>query len=356
MRSTNNTATSSNIKTRSRLSSVWIQKGGFTLVELLVVIAIIGILIGMLLPAVQAVREAARRTQCLNNLAQIGIALHNYEFAQEHFPAGVTNPTGPITNDEVGKDVGFLVEILPHIEQMGIAIRFDKSLGTYAKKNAPARRRPIESYSCPSNYINEVNDAGTAGMSCYAGCHNSTEAPIDVDNDGVLYLNSRTTFSDIVDGSANTIMVGEYNPKGASLGWASGTRATLRNTGGRFDDGTDYWAKQTAGGYGTDTFGEEDFEEDEFGYDDFDDDDLEAEEEPEDAEDDVDAEEEQKEKKKKKKNPLLIVGGFGSQHTGGANFCFADGSVHFLSDSIAPKVLENLGNRADLEMMGGLNY
>ena len=352
MRSTNNTATSSNIKTRSRLSSVWIQKGGFTLVELLVVIAIIGILIGMLLPAVQAVREAARRTSCLNNLAQIGIALHNYEFAQEHFPAGVTNPTGPITNDEVGKDVGFLVEILPHIEQMGIAIRFDKSLGTYAKKNAPARRRPIESYSCPSNHINEVNDAGTAGMSCYAGCHNSTEAPIDVDNDGVLYLNSRTTFSDIVDGSANTIMVGEYNPKGASLGWASGTRATLRNTGGRFDDGTDYWAKQTAGGYGTDTFGEEDFEEDEFGYDDFDDDDLEAEEEPEDAEDDVDAEEEQKEKK----NPLLIVGGFGSQHTGGANFCFADGSVHFLSDSIAPKVLENLGNRADLEMMGGLNY
>ena len=227
---------------------------------------------------------------------------------------------------------------------------------TYAKKNAPARRVPIEIYLCPSNYIDDVNDAGTAGISCYAGCHNSTEAPIDVDNDGVLYLNSRMTFSGIVDGSANTIMVGEYNPKGASLGWASGTRATLRNTGGGFDDGTDYWAKQTAGGYGTDTFGEEDVEEDEFGYDDFDDDDLEAEEEPEDAEDDVDAEEEQKEKKKKKKIPLLIVGGFGSQHTGGANFCFADGSVHFLSDSIAPKVLENLGNRADLEMMGGLNY
>jgi len=354
MRSTNNTATSSNIKTRSRLSSVWIQKGGFTLVELLVVIAIIGILIGMLLPAVQAVREAARRTSCLNNLAQIGIALHNYEFAQEHFPAGVTNPTGPITNDEVGKDVGFLVEILPHIEQMGIAIRFDKSLGTYAKKNAPARRRPIDTFLCPSSSAGEINDAGTAGMSCYAGCHNSTEAPIDVDNDGVLYLNSRTTFSDIVDGSANTILVGEIIAEGSSLGWASGTKATLRNTGGVIEDGTGYWARQTAGGYGTDTFGEEDVE-DEYGYDDYgdDEDDLEAEENPEDEEDDDDAEEEKKEKKKKKANPLLVVGGFGSHHNGGANFCFADGSVHFLTSSIAPKVFESMGNRADLEMMGG---
>jgi len=55
-------------------------------------------------------------------------------------------------------------------------------------------------------------------------------------------------------------------------------------------------------------------------------------------------------------NPLLVVGGFGSSHTGGANFCFADGSVHFLSQSIAQKIFENLGNRADLEMMGGCDY
>ena len=356
MRSTNNTAISSRIKTKSRLNGVCPQKRGFTLVELLVVIAIIGILISMLLPAVQAVREAARRTQCMNNIAQIGIALHHYEFAQEEFPAGVTNPTGPITNDEVGKDVGFLVEILPHIEQLGIATRFDKSLGTYAKKNAPARRVPIEIYICPTSYVNETNDAGTAGVSCYAGCHNSTEAPIDVDNDGVLYLNSSTTFSDIVDGSSNTIMVGEYNPSGASLGWASGTNATLRNTAGGIGDSVDYFANISSGGYGTDTFGEDDYE-DEYGWDDFDDEDdgLKAEEESDDEnEDDVDAEKEQK--KKKKPNPLLVVGGFGSQHTGGANFCFADGSVHFISMTIYQPVFENLGNRADLEMMGGLDY
>ena len=118
MRSTNNTATSC-AKAESLSVPRLRRTRGFTLVELLVVIAIIGILIGMLLPAVQAVREAARRTHCANNLAQIGIALHGYEFAQEEFPAGVTNPTGPVTSDEVGIDVSFLVEILPHIEQMG---------------------------------------------------------------------------------------------------------------------------------------------------------------------------------------------------------------------------------------------
>lgn len=360
MRSTNKRDTSLGIKSKSQTGDVT-SKRGFTLVELLVVIAIIGILIGMLLPAVQAVREAARRTSCLNNLAQIGIALHSYEFAQEEFPAGVTNPTGPITNDEVGKDVSFLVEILPHIEQMGIATRFDKSLGAYAKKNVPARRMVIPTYLCPSNSVGGVNDTGKAGISCYAGCHNSIEAPIDVDNNGVLYLNSRTTFSDIVDGSANTILVGEFNPKPTSLGWASGTSATLRNAGDGFEDVVDYYAGYSSGGYGTPDFGVDDYQDDFDGYDDEYGDDLEdmededsdeeenSEEDPK-AEEDVD--EEKKEKDKKKQNPLLVGGGFGSQHTGGANFCMASGSVTFLNESIDPQVFEYLADRADLEMMG----
>ena len=295
---------------------------GFTLVELLVVIAIIGILIGMLLPAVQAVREAARRTTCLNNLAQIGIALHSYEFAQEEFPAGVTNPTGPIKNNEVGKDVSFLVEILPHIEQMGIATRFDKSLGAYDPANANAREQPIGVYTCPSNSIgNQVESKnGFIGVSCYAGCYNSVEAPIDEDNNGVLYLNSRTKFSDIIDGSSNTILVGEFNPDSSTLGWASGTNSTLRNTGDEFTTGVQYWSNYNSGDF--DNF------EDEF------------------------AEEEEEDREEGEPDPLLIMGGFGSQHTGGANFCFASGTVTFLSNSIDPKILKNLGDRADLEMMG----
>ena len=112
---------------------------GFTLVELLVVVAIIGILIGMLLPAVQQVREAARRTACLNNLAQIGLGLHNFEYAHEHFPAGVLDTKGPILSAPQGQHTGFLVQLLPFIEQRGIFDRFDQDLGAYAQANAAAR-------------------------------------------------------------------------------------------------------------------------------------------------------------------------------------------------------------------------
>ena len=206
----------------------WSSKTGFTLVELLVVIAIIGILIGMLLPAAQQVREAARRAVCQNNLAQLGIAIHNYEFSMEHLPPGVVNNGGPIRTEEKGQHVGFLVQLLPYIEQKGIAKNFDIAAGTYAAVNAPARAMRIPVFECPSFYFS-MNDAQTAGITNYAGCNNGSEKPIDVKNNGLLFLNSNVTYGDIFDGSTNTILVGEMAPMKDTLGWASGTRASLRN-------------------------------------------------------------------------------------------------------------------------------
>ncbi len=273
------------------------QRDGFTLVELLVVIAIIGILIGMLLPAVQQVREAARRCVCSNNMAQLGLAMHNYEFGMEHLPAGVTDNGGaPILTQEIGQHVGFLVELLPFIEQPGIYKNFDASLGTYAVANAPAREMQISTYNCPS-FRFQINSTITAGVSNYAGCHHDSEAQIDKDNNGVLFLNSKIRYVDIADGSSNTIMLGEFLPTEDSLGWASGTRSSLRNTGAIID--TKDWELLNS-----------------------------------------------------VPEPVTAVGGFGSSHPGGFNVCLADGSVRTLSNSFDTVVFTHLGNREDGEMMG----
>ena len=272
---------------------------GFTLVELLVVIAIIGIMIGMLMPAVQSTRESARRCACANNLAQLGMALHNYEYAMETLPPGVINPNGPIASVATGQDVGFLVLMLPYIEKGNIANNFDVKVGTYAPGNALARAIEIELFVCPSEYV-DSNTAGTAGASSYAGCHHGSEAPIDVDNNGVLYLNSAIAYDDITDGSSNTIMVGEFLPHEDTLGWASGTRSSLRNTSKIIP------RPSVARGVAA---------------------------------------------------PVVapnIVGGFGSRHPGGAQFCLAGGEIKFLSNYIDPKIFSNLGNRKDGAMLGRL--
>src|SRR5215210_2966360 len=111
----------------------------FTLVELLVVIAIIGILVALLLPAIQAAREAARRTNCVNNEVQVALAIHNYEFHFETLPPGVTNPAGPIRSEPEGNHVGWIVRILPYMEEIVLWKHFDASLGAYAPANAQVR-------------------------------------------------------------------------------------------------------------------------------------------------------------------------------------------------------------------------
>ena len=285
----------------------------FTLVELLVVIAIIGTLVGLLLPAVQAAREAARRCSCLNNTTQLGLALHNHEFHTGHFPAGVTNPDGPIRNEAVGQHVSWTVHVLPYMEQNSLFRMFDQQAGAYAEINDKLRRSNIAVLRCPSSSGprgGDQSDASPIGWSSYVGCHNSVEAPIDVGNDGLLFLNSRIRFDDILDGSSHTLLVSEHifdepDPNNGvspiELGWPSGTRATLRNTGRKIEQ----FPMQRITGL--------------------------AEDEP------------------AEKGPLF-VGGFGAYHPGVAVAGMGDGSTRGLSFTIDREVLQAIGSRAGGEL------
>jgi len=209
-----------NLRDRTRPGA----RAGFTLIELLVVIAIIGVLVALLLPAVQAAREAARRAQCVNNLTQIGLALQNYEAAHEVLPPGVVDRGGPIVDAARGYHFNWIAQILPHLDGRNVYQSLNFAVGVYADANDTARGVTLGVLLCPSNPV------GGGGRSSYAGCHHDVEAPIAADNSGVLFLNSAIALDDIPDGLARTIFVGE-NRMFSGFGWASGTSGTLRNTG-----------------------------------------------------------------------------------------------------------------------------
>src|SRR5262245_48325580 len=173
------------------------RRAGFTLIELLVVIAIIAVLIALLLPAVQMAREAARRTQCRNNLAQLILAVHNYEQAHEVLPPGVVNHDGPIKTEPKGYHFSWLAQILPYVDQNNVYQHIDFHSGVYDPANSTIRGVLIEVFVCPSD-VNTQKVNGVAPSS-YAACHNDIEAPIAADNNGVFFLNSRIRSERIED-------------------------------------------------------------------------------------------------------------------------------------------------------------
>ena len=308
-------------------------RSGFTLIELLVVIAIIAILVSLLLPAVQQAREAARRSACANNLMQLGLAVQNYELSRGVFPPGCVAASGPVQTladveayravDPIPYHMGWLVQILPELDEKPIFRHVDFAASVYAEANDPARDAQPAVLRCPSDGAYGVDEKPTN----YHGCTGGTEAPIDVDMGGVLFLNSAVAFRMIEDGAHNTLLISEALQFDGTArvtkrmaAWMSGTAASLRNTGTTPNDWQTNWRNVTGAPFGG-----------------FDDDPAGA-----DGEDGA-----------LDRSDPLYVGSFSSAHSGGVQGALCDGSVTFFGDTIDPQVWSHLGDRNDGAMISG---
>jgi prepilin-type N-terminal cleavage/methylation domain-containing protein/prepilin-type processing-associated H-X9-DG protein len=215
---------------------------GFTLIELLVVIAIIAILIGLLLPAVQRVREAAGRTQCQNNLHQIGLALHTFHDSQNRLPAacnigqtwytsyyrdappGGMNRTTGYPND--GPFFSWMFHIAPHMEQGNVVKGFKKEAWPwyqYQPNGQTWNSATTKSFICPIDSRSNLlcNDGGNLNaLTGYMGIDGKDQFREDGGQDGLLYVNSGVQIIRITDGTSNTLMVGERPPSNdLYFGW-----------------------------------------------------------------------------------------------------------------------------------------
>lgn len=336
------------------------RRKGFTLIELLVVIAIIAMLVGLLLPAVQKVREAAARMKCQNNLKQLGLAAHNYHSAHEKMPFGMyrvqnpefppdpsvptmPNPTDPA--NPLHQRFCLMLQLLPYIEQDALFKRWDyynfnaNSLDQNGVSFGPGwyfLKQTVPTLACPSQPFQDhlskpaSGPAGQYALTSYYGCAGTRSYPrrdysepqrpsLMQYRDGVFDQNRRNNITSITDGTSNTLMFGERH-------YFDPVFDTSPIIGDRIAD----WGWLWFGAQGDAFLGcnvkinyklPVDF--------------------------DTRTEGEQN---------LLFedrINAFGSGHTGGANFTMADGSVRFIQDSIAPSTFVFLGTRAKGEVIPG---
>lgn len=282
------------------------RNSAFTLVELLVVIAIIGILIALLLPAVQSARAAARRASCTNNLKQIGMALHNYHDTHRVFPAG-----------SLPNFVSGFTAILPYVEQGNTSDQYDFSLYYSDPYNQAVLNQVITTYLCPSmtlpREVPNVPCNETGAPSSYLLSEGTDDYMKD--SDGLFplvwpangYTNRPLKFADITDGSSNTIACGETTYDMDDYLYSARTCAALSGQG-RW--GTARWGV----GYPMVSLGTT--------------------------------------LKPFNLHKSAGNGGFQSMHPGGVNFVLGDGSVRFIAETVDVDTLNTLATVTGGEVLG----
>ncbi|MES2789336.1 MAG: DUF1559 domain-containing protein [Planctomycetota bacterium] len=328
---------------------------GFTLIELLVVIAIIAVLIALLLPAVQQAREAARRTQCRNNLKQLGLALHNYHDAVNAFPPGNVVPEPGSTN----RGASWITRLLPMMDQAAAYNQMVFSNTDWTMQNGNANRNwsitntlRMPALNCPSSVLPQVriqtSSAGTTGLGApptlayqvgnyvgIAGCYDnpgsgaccptpSTWTGYYRSNYNGMIVASNGTYSDarpvriadVTDGASNTVVVGEQGATDSGCSRADKDCRAGNHDGGAWSGGaggdTDWWLNMTI----------------------------------------IRAPINSTQSANGDEQPYFRHTRITSSHTGGAHLLFADGAVRFLSNNMDYMTLQRLSARNDNTVIG----